>query len=125
MESQDFKVAGRGVRWKSVLIGLGLLSGSMIALVIALYLWSHFDGRGPAINWFLSVLIALTTIGLAGALAISRASFKATSLIIATGAIGTAVGFFWGPLGIISALLAANIVNSFVVAWQKRRVRES
>jgi hypothetical protein len=71
------------------------------------------------------VLIALTTIGLTGALAISRASLKATSLIIATGAIGTAVGFLWGPIGIFSALLAANIVTSFAVAWQKRRVRES
>jgi hypothetical protein len=124
METQVPEIAGRSARWKSALFALGLLSGATLALVVALYLWSYFDGRRPAMNWFLAVLIGLTTLGLAGAFAISRPSLKTTSLIIAVGAACTAVGFIWGPIGIFSALVVGNVVASFI-AWQKRRAGES
>src|SRR4051812_34520910 len=109
METQVAEIAARSARWKSALIALGLLSGATLALVVALYLWSYFDGRRPAMNWFLAVLIGLTTLGLAGAFAISRSSLKTTSLIITVGAACTAVGFIWGPIGIFSALVVGNI----------------
>jgi hypothetical protein len=124
METQVSEVQDRGGRWKSVLIALGLLSGATLALVVALYMWSYFGGRTPAMNWFLAVLIGLTTLGLAGAFAISRPSLRTTSVIISIGAICTAVGFIWGPIGIFSALVIGNIVTSFV-AWRKRRASES
>ena len=124
METQVPEVAGRGDRWKSMLIALGLLSGATLALVVALYLWSYLGGRTPPMNWFLAVLIGLTTLGLAVAFAISRPSLKTTSIIIAIGAACTAVGFIWGPIGILSALVAGNIVTS-VVAWRKRCACES
>jgi|KBSMisStaDraftv2_1062788.scaffolds.fasta_scaffold100717_3 hypothetical protein len=124
METQVPEVASSSGRWNSALIALGLLSGATLALVVALYLWSYFGGRRPPMNWFLAVLIGLTTLGLAGACAISRPSLKMTSLIIAIGAACTAVGFIWGPIGIFSALVVGNSITSFV-AWRKRRACES
>ena len=110
-------------RIRSALTALALLSIATIALVVGLYLWTKFRGGFPAINWFLAVLGVFTTLGLVGAMIISRYSPETILTIVAIGIACAAVAFLWGPLGIFWGLVAANIATS-VVAWDRRRAGE-
>jgi len=123
MDTQVLVESPRSRRIKSALTALALLSVATAALAISLVLWSRFNSDVPAINWFLAVLFGFTTVGLVGAFALSRASFKTLVLIIATGVACAAVGFLWGPMGLFCGIVAGNLVTS-LVAWRKRRASE-
>lgn len=119
MDPQVLETIGRTARWKNVLIWIGLISGAMLSIALALFLWNLYDGRIPAANWLLALLSGFTTICFVGVLIFYRATFKTALLVLAVGIGCAAVGFRWGGLGLLFGLVAAHIVAS-AVTWRNR-----
>ena len=120
METQVDLGISRRRRTRSILTALVLLSVATIALAASLFLWTQFQGGVPAINWFIAVICGFTAIGFVGTTIISRGSPKMVLVIIAACTACAAVGFLWGPRGVLLGVVAGSFVNS-LVAWLSHR----
>jgi hypothetical protein len=110
MEAQIFNPLSQSTRTKSVLIGVAIILAGAGGIAVGLHLWTLFPNK-PAINWVLAVLFGIATLCLLIWLLLARLPLRAVWPLTTIGVVYAAVGFWWGPPGIVGAGVILSIAR--------------